>query len=268
MTGPDEALELPVPAPAPPESAAMAPRGPWGPAATIGFTLLLVLAFLLVELVVVLPYLFFRGAFAPGADPNLILRLEADGLLVALTELVATPVVLGAIALAVWLRKGPPLREYLALTPVPRPVLLRWLLATMGVAAAFDIAAYLAGRPDGSDWMPDVVRSAVFVPLLALALVVLAPLLEETFFRGFLFEGLRHSRIGTWGAVLVAAVLWGLLHLQYGWFYITQIVVLGVLLGAARVKTGSLVTPIAMHALVNTAATLQALLETSKAADP
>jgi membrane protease YdiL (CAAX protease family) len=221
------------------------------------------------ELAVVVPFLIARGAFAPGADfDGIARRLGSDGLVLGIAEMVAAPVVLGLVAAMVWLRKGPTLRDYLALHPVPRPVLLRWLLATVALAAVFDLSAWAAGLATVTDWMLDIVRTAGFLPLLVLALVVLAPVLEEIVFRGFVFEGLRRSWIGDAGAVVFAAVVWGLTHLQYGWFYIAQIVAAGVLLGAARIRTGSVVTPILMHVIMNVAATLQAILQTSRPADP
>jgi membrane protease YdiL (CAAX protease family) len=49
--------------------------------------------------------------------------------------------------------------------------------------------------------------------------------------------------------------------MQYEWFYIGQVFVVGLLLGAARSWTGSLIPPIAMHALYNAIGTLQAALQ-------
>ena len=48
------------------------------------------------------------------------------------------------------------------------------------------------------------------------------------------------------------------MHVQYGIYEIVQIFVLGVVLGVARAHSGSLVVPLAMHALVNLMAHLQA----------
>ena len=87
---------------------------------------------------------------------------------------------------------------------------------------------------------------------------------EELVFRGFLFEGLRHSRLGNAGAIILASAVWASIHLQYEWFYVGQILVLGLLLGAARLFTRSLVPSILMHALVNGIATLQVALESWK----
>jgi hypothetical protein len=86
---------------------------------------------------------------------------------------------------------------------------------------------------------------------LWIAIVIAAPVLEEFFFRGFLFDGLRDSKLGSVGAIIITAGFWGLIHQQYGTLEIAFIMILGVLFGIARIQTRSLYTPIIMHMLVN-----------------
>ncbi|HPT84051.1 MAG TPA: CPBP family intramembrane metalloprotease, partial [Limnochordia bacterium] len=91
-----------------------------------------------------------------------------------------------------------------------------------------------------------------------LLLLVGAPLGEELFFRGLLVSLLR-ERLRAAPAVLLAALLFALLH-----FYTLQFVpvlVSGVLLGLLYVRTGSIIVPIAAHFAVNALA-LMALLST------
>jgi membrane protease YdiL (CAAX protease family) len=87
--------------------------------------------------------------------------------------------------------------------------------------------------------------------------VVAAPLYEETFFRGFMFRGIRQSRLGATGALLITAAVWALMHVQYDAFTVAQIFAGGILLGAARLKTGSIYTTLAMHALWGLVATIE-----------
>jgi hypothetical protein len=237
---------------------------PWGVPATIGFTIVIFIVFVVVQIGVAFAYLIVKGLAAPAtttADMEAAAAgLEKDGLFLGLTEQVAGPVVLGVTILFAWLRKGLPLRDYLALRPVPRHSILWWLLCTMLVTGLLDVVGYFAGYPQVPTWMMDVYRSAVFLPLLFVALVVVAPVLEELVFRGFVFEGLRHSRLGSAGAILLTALVWACIHLQYEWFYVAQIFVVGLVLGAARASTGSLLPAIVAHALMNATATLQAAL--------
>jgi uncharacterized protein len=83
---------------------------------------------------------------------------------------------------------------------------------------------------------------------LILYVVVLAPLIEELFFRGFVFAGLR-QRYRRPTAALLSATLFALLHLQ--WTRFVPLAVLGVLLATLYERSNSLWPPIVTHALVN-----------------
>ena len=99
--------------------------------------------------------------------------------------------------------------------------------------------------------MAETYETTASLPLLWIAFVVAAPLVEELFFRGFLFEGLRDSWMGPTGAVLVTSLAWAAIHMQYEMFQIVIIGTLGILLGIAKLKTRSLYIPIAMHTFNN-----------------
>jgi membrane protease YdiL (CAAX protease family) len=88
-------------------------------------------------------------------------------------------------------------------------------------------------------------------------MVVAAPVFEELFFRGFLLAGFQRTILGTAGAVVVTSLLWAVIHTQYDLYYMATIFVRGVVLGLARVHSGSLILPIGLHAFVNGLATMQ-----------
>ena len=69
-----------------------------------------------------------------------------------------------------------------------------------------------------------------------IAIVFAAPVFEEIFFRGFLFEGFRKSRIGDLGTVIITALTWAIIHTQYGYYEMSFIFLLGILLGVVRIK--------------------------------
>jgi len=77
---------------------------------------------------------------------------------------------------------------------------------------------------------------------------VLAPLLEETVFRGFLMVSLT-KWFPTPVCVLVSAAVFALAHLTPGQF--PQLFVLGVTLGFSYAQTRNLLTPITIHAFWN-----------------
>ena len=70
-------------------------------------------------------------------------------------------------------------------------------------------------------------------------------------------SGIASSRLGGVVAVFVTAATWAIIHVQYDAYGITTIFVSGILLGFMRLKTGSLLLCVALHALMNVAATAE-----------
>jgi membrane protease YdiL (CAAX protease family) len=108
--------------------------------------------------------------------------------------------------------------------------------------------------------MKTAYRTAGFLPLLWIAFCCFAPVAEEMIFRGFLFEGLYRSRLGVYGAIVIPSIAWAALHLQYGFYELSQLFILGIIIGLVRTKTGSVVPGIVMHGSLNIVATIQTAL--------
>ena len=83
---------------------------------------------------------------------------------------------------------------------------------------------------------------------ILLSAVTVAPFCEETFFRGFFFQGLR-LRINVWFAVVLSAVVFGFAHGDLG--SLTLLIFIGLLLAILRWKTRSIWPGMALHALNN-----------------
>ena len=82
-------------------------------------------------------------------------------------------------------------------------------------------------------------------------IVVVAPLFEEIFFRGFLYRILR-GRLGLWPALVIGGSLFGAVHLTSGGpLAVALIAPLGFLLCLIYERSGSLYPVIALHALNN-----------------
>jgi membrane protease YdiL (CAAX protease family) len=82
-------------------------------------------------------------------------------------------------------------------------------------------------------------------------IVVVAPLCEEIFFRGFLYRIMR-GRIGLWPALVINGSLFGAVHLTGGGpLAVALIAPLGFLLCLVYERSGSLYPCIALHALNN-----------------
>jgi membrane protease YdiL (CAAX protease family) len=102
-------------------------------------------------------------------------------------------------------------------------------------------------------WEPD--RAGAFVANFA-AIVLVAPVVEETTYRGLGFAAVRSS-FGPLAAVLVTGLAFGLSH---GLLLALPVLTLfGVILAALCWKTESLYPPIILHALFNGAALLAAV---------
>jgi membrane protease YdiL (CAAX protease family) len=89
-------------------------------------------------------------------------------------------------------------------------------------------------------------RDRIAVMVMALAV---APVAEEIIFRGFLYPTAKRY-LGSFAAVALTSVLFAVLHGHPP--SIPALVTLAVCLTLAYEKTGSLIVPMAMHALFNT----------------
>ena len=126
------------------------------------------------------------------------------------------------------------------------PVLAVIFLAVMGAAKIFNYTP-----------PPEAIYELIFKeqrPFLLIIISVLisliGPIVEEVFFRGFLYGALRKS-FGISRAILFSAIFFSLLHTNVLGFI--PIVALGMFLAYLREKTGSLVPSITVHIIHNTA---------------
>jgi membrane protease YdiL (CAAX protease family) len=109
----------------------------------------------------------------------------------------------------------------------------------------------LLGDPGGSNPLLDLVltaRDPAALLCFGITAMVLAPLFEETLFRGVLLPALG-QRWGDTAGVLVSALVFGLAHLSLG--ELLPLVVLGVGLGWLRLRSGRLGPCVLMHGLWN-----------------
>ena len=227
-------------------------KTPWGMWGTVGWGLLVAVVFIVLQGSVLAGFVAREVAKNPDTDIYMAAKESGkNGFLMALATLVTTPLCIGLIVLLVRLRKGPTVTKYLGLKAIGLPTMLFWLGIITLFALLAELLAHLAGWPYMSDFMVEAYTTSYFPPLFWIALIVVAPLFEEVFFRGFLFEGFQHSRVGPGGAVFLTALAWTILHVQYGGYELGTIFALGVIFGIARWKTQSIYPPLAMHSLFN-----------------
>jgi hypothetical protein len=214
----------------------------WGLAATLGFS---VLAFFLGQAV---------GIGALTAMKSLdAARVDYDGTAIAIVALLANPVQVITLVLAIRIADED-LLAYFALT-LPRWRDVSIAVGALAVAIALgDAATFALGR----DLVPlsqlEMHRSAQADGTLIwlwLALLVVGPFGEELLFRGFLFRGVVREPSDVLPGILLIALVWSLLHMQYDWFGAAQVFMFGVLFGYVRHYSGSTTLIILLHMLLN-----------------
>ncbi len=227
---------------------------PWGPWGTAGFAVLILLLFFLGQAVTAVGFLVVGP---PDMDPE---QLENNGLFLSVATCATGVVCTLTILLLARIRRGISVRDYLALRMPGGRSLLLWLGIAVAVVVAIEAIQVLAGRDTVPEFMIKGYRSAVYVPLFWLALVIAAPVFEEFLFRGFLFRGWMDSWLRATGTILLTSAIWCLIHSQYGFIDLLIVFAYGIVLGLSRYRTGSLVTPLVIHGVINFLATLQVAL--------
>ena len=99
----------------------------------------------------------------------------------------------------------------------------------------------------------ELLEDPLVMALLAVFGILFAPVLEETFFRGFLFPVFERSR-GAGFAVSATSALFSLVHgAQYDWRWQNLLLLLGVgaVFGTLRARTGSILPSTLVHASYN-----------------
>lgn len=226
--------------------AAQAPlRRPWGFWSSTGWA---VLAFLLATIVLLAAY-----AFAGKLD---VLMEQNDEKVDGVSNIALWAAITGSLVLVVWMR-GWRAADYFALKP-PTARDFGLALAVYVPLYAVMMAAYFAFGLGVSD-LDSVVRmyrtaKAEGSVLLLIAYVALmAPLTEEIIFRGFVYRGWAASRLQPIGAILLIAMIFGLIHIQYSVYGMIMCAVFGLACGWLRWRTGSLASPLILHTVNNAA---------------
>jgi uncharacterized protein len=106
------------------------------------------------------------------------------------------------------------------------------------------------------EWAKDTKFLVLVMPSIALG----APLSEEFLFRGVLFSALTNTRVGRIGAVIISSALWAAVHLPTApLINVGLIFLMGLVLGALLLRSGSLWTTMACHAGWNSLVSLSLL---------
>lgn len=234
-------------------------KGAWSFWQTVGWGAIIACAYLAVQILVALVYV-IGFVVVNKSEPPPINEIESNGTIMAVAVTLCVPVVVGLSILFVKLRKGPVVHDYLGLRWPTLRQFMGWMLGLIVLMVASDCLTVVLGRPIVPEVMVDVYRSTSFLPLLWFGLVIAAPLSEEILFRGFLFRGLAESPLGGTVTVFLTAGLWAIIHLQYDAYGIANIFAFGIVLGFARLKTGSVVLCMVLHGFMNLLVTMEVVI--------
>lgn len=227
----------------------------WSLRATLLWGLLIAGVFIGMQALVASIYVHLATDGLPLAEKQLRYdELVTDGDLLGWATVVSG--VVGALLTiaAVSLKPGSDVRAYLGLNMGAAGQWLKWFLWFLGLLVVLELLAVIAEDAGSLDFMEGVYQSADSKLLLFIAVVVVASVCEELFFRGFLLEGLRHTFLGAGGSVVLTALLWSVVHVQYNAFGMASIFLIGIFLGLVRLRSGSTILAMVLHALNNAVA--------------
>lgn len=239
------------------ESSGLSPveRAPWGFWSTTGLSLAVAAGAFVAQ---ILFGIVWAVTMIVQGNQEGMENLEHNGMFMLTCALFSYPVVIGLTALFIRLRKCDTIAGYLAVNRIGWKSTLPWMGWLVGYLALSAVVSKYLDIPIPSS-MLDLGRSSNGW-LLFFVVVIVAPVVEEMFFRGFMFKGISLSRIGSVGAILFTTLAWVVIHMfQYSWKECSALFILGLILGAARLKTGSVVAPLVLH-MVNNCVALVSLM--------
>jgi membrane protease YdiL (CAAX protease family) len=161
-----------------------------------------------------------------------------------------------ALPVIVYLRiNGLSIRRRLRINRISKNTLFSIIIISGGFIIIIDeldrIVYALFGSPDFLSELVEQLKitSVLNGILIILTTIIVAPLVEEMLFRGFLQKVLEESWEDITKAILVTSLFFALVHLNPYW--IVQIYLLGMLLGYLSWRTNSIIPGIILHGLNN-----------------
>jgi membrane protease YdiL (CAAX protease family) len=234
---------------------------PWGFWATLGFSAIVFAVFSALQVLVATAFVSLAKVRHPELDLEVYAKsLPSNGLCIAIMAIVSGLI---CIPLTLWfakLRKNISVKNYIGFREPLTKEWVKWLLILGAFLFLSDAVTFSLHRPIVPPFMVEAYKTAFFLPALLFAIVIVAPIFEEIFFRGFLFQGIRYSRLGPIGAIGITSLIWAVIHLQYDIYGIATVFALGILFGIARLKTDSIHLLMVMHSITSLVATVETVV--------
>jgi uncharacterized protein len=188
----------------------------------------------------------FRGSVKDLAD-NVLVFLPA--------QVVAYVMTVGFMAFLLWQKYRTGFLEAVRWNPPARAWVYRAVALGVGLALVNGMLSGLLER-----WIPKTLPIEQYMrnPAAAYALaafgILVAPVVEELFFRGFLYPALARP-LGSALAVALTGALFALIHssqLAHAWIPLLLLFAVGAILTVVRARTKSVATCVIVHMAYNT----------------
>jgi membrane protease YdiL (CAAX protease family) len=238
-------------------------RVPWG------WLDLLFLVLLAVGGIVVLSVLVAIGLAAVGGNPRQLQQSATANFLIVLIQAVLDLGLLGFLAAQMRMRFHSPFWWRIGWRRLDTGTIPRWVaygglvLAGCLIAVLVTFASTLA-PPKGELPIQQILQDRHTLILFALMAVFIAPVVEETLFRGYLYPVVARS-FGMSAGVISTGIVFGLLHasqLSGGWWQIALLVVVGIIFTLVRAKTRTVVASYILHLSYNSIQVIALLVDT------
>jgi hypothetical protein len=211
--------------------------------------------------------IFILSHKSPGMNPKLLEdAMTKNAFFIVPMQFVIYVAIIGFMALLVSVRHKTSLAQAIHWNvPTRRRIWMFALLTGTTLALISDIGEVVLHR-----WIPDSLPITEFFKdrpsalLLGAFGILVAPLMEELLFRGFLYPALARWT-GTVVSIIVTASAFTLLHgaqLGYSWAPLLLIFVVGITLTVARARTNSVATCVIVHMTYNFILLLQTYIAT------
>ena len=136
-----------------------------------------------------------------------------------------------------------------------RPLRGAWWCVVGGplLALSVGVLGLVFHAPEPPDPVKELITGRAALVIVMLFAVVLGPIFEELFFRGFLFPLLAKT-FGAAAGIVLSALPFALLHgpqNQWAWQQVTLVGIAGVAFGFVRSRTGSTAAATILHSSFN-----------------
>ena len=190
---------------------------------------------------------------ADASESDLLIRLILGGIAGTLAGFVVVP----AIALRRQAVRPP---SWLRLRASDIGLAAVILIASYGTLLIYTLIVEAIGAerlvPESTIEDDDFRQTALVAAVTGVLVIGVAPFAEEFLFRRFVLGGLRAAwgvkwgaKWGTWFALLISAALFSALHADLG--SMIPFAVIGLIFGAAYLRSGSLTAPTLAHLIFN-----------------